>query len=576
MSVSPIDERGWRGPPAMSAERAEALAASLACPSAFARLLLARGLSDVAEIRSFLSPRLQDLHDAFLMPEMHAAVQRVEEAVRRGEKILVHGDYDADGMSAAALLTLGLKRLGADVETFVPHRTRDGYDLSEAGLERAGRIGAGLIVTADCGVTAVEAVARARRQGRDVIVTDHHRPGKRLPPAVAVVNPMRQDSVYPFPQLAGVGVAFKLIQALFSRSGIPDPEANQHLDLVAIGTVADQMPLLGENRILVKAGLKALQLTRKPGVRALLARTGVADGDAIGASQVAFRIGPRLNSVGRMGSADSGLRLLITADAHEAERLAGFLDRRNSERRQTDQRVYAEVEEMVASSFDPDADRAVVVWGNDWHPGVIGIVASRIVDATRRPAIVVSFDGDIGRGSGRSFGDFQLHAALEELSGELERFGGHSMAAGLSIRRDRMERFAEAFREIAGREIRPGGVLDTVDIDVPLSVREVGGELLTWLKRAGPYGTGHPAPVFLTRGVEVRDSRAVGTGGAHLRFVLADDEEGLEGIGFGAGARQAETAAGGRFDVAYRLEVNRWNGRSRIQAQLVDFRPSGA
>ena len=576
MSVSRIDARGWRAPPVISSERVEALASSLGCPPAFARLLLARGLSDVAEVRSFLSPRLQDLHDPFLMPEMHAAVQRVEEAVDRGEKILVHGDYDADGMSATALLTLGFQRLGADVETFVPHRTRDGYDLTEAGLERAGRIGAGLIVTADCGVTAVEAVARARRQGRDVIVTDHHRPGVRLPSAVAVVNPMRPDSTYPFPQLAGVGVAFKLIQALFSRSGIPDAEANQHLDLVAIGTVADQMPLIHENRILVKAGLKALQLSRKPGVRALLARVGVAGADEIAASQVAFRVGPRLNSVGRMGSADSGLRLLITGDAHEAERLAGFLDRSNSERRQTDQRVYAEVEAMVASSFDPDADRAVVVWGDDWHPGVIGIVASRIVDATRRPAIVVSFDGDIGRGSGRSFGDFQLHAALEELSGELERFGGHSMAAGLSIRRDRMEKFAEAFREIAGREIGPGVVLETVEIDASLAVQEVDEELLTWLKHAGPYGTGHPAPVFVTRGVKIRDSRAVGAGGAHLRFVLDDGDEGLEGIGFGAGARHAEVARGGRFDVAYRLEVNHWNGRSRIQAQLVDFRPGGA
>jgi len=277
-----------------------------------------------------------------------------------------------------------------------------------------------------------------------------------------------------------------------------------------------------------------------------------------------------------MGSADSGLRLLITRDAHEAERLAGFLERRNSERRQADQRVYAEVEAMVADSFDPDADRAVVVWGNDWHPGVIGIVASRLVDATRRPAIVVSFDGDIGRGSGRSFGNFQLHAALEELSGDLERFGGHSMAAGLSIRRGRMERFARAFREIACREIGPGELLETVGIDAALAVHEVDGELLTWLKRAGPYGTGHPAPVFVTRGVEIRDSRAVGVGGAHLRFLLDEGGERLEGIGFGAGARQAEAAAGGRFDVAYRLEVNRWNGRSRIQAQLVDFRPSGA
>jgi single-stranded-DNA-specific exonuclease len=506
------------------------------------------------------------------MPDMDAAVHRIEHAVSSGERILLHGDYDADGMSAAALLTHAFRRLGGIVETFVPHRTRDGYDLSEAGLERAGRIGASLIVTADCGVTALEPVARAGRQGRDVIVTDHHRPGQRLPSAVAVVNPMRADSRYPFPALAGVGVAFKLTQALFDRAGISASEANQHLDLVALGTVADQMPLQGENRILVRAGLRALAVSRKPGIRALLTRVGTPEGGSVGTDHVSFRLGPRLNSVGRMGSADSGVKLLMTSDPREAERLAGYLERRNAERRQADQRVYAEVEAQIASRFDPARDSVVVVWGDDWHPGVIGIVASRIVDATQRPAVVVSFDGDIGRGSGRSIGGFSLHSALEQLSEHLERFGGHRMAAGLSIRRDRIEQFAAGLQEIASRELGDGAGQEGIQIDVELSIGAADQSLLTWLNRASPFGTGNPAPVFLVRAVELRETRGVGPEGVHLRCMLVDGEDSLEAIGFGLGSRRPEAAAGGQFDVLFHFEENRWNGRTRLQARMLDFR----
>lgn len=564
--------RRWILPGPVTDDSLALLTERLGIPPEFARLLLGRGIESESDIRTFLSPSLDDLHDPFLMPDMDAAAHRIEHAVSSGERILLHGDYDADGMSAAALLTHAFRRLGGIVETFVPHRTRDGYDLSEAGLERAGRIGASLIVTADCGVTALEAVARAGRQGRDVIVTDHHRPGRRLPSAVAVVNPMRADSRYPFPALAGVGVAFKLTQALFDRAGISASEANQHLDLVALGTVADQMPLQGENRILVRAGLRALAVSRKPGIQALLTRVGAPEGDSVGTDHISFRLGPRLNSVGRMGSADSGVKLLMTSDPREAERLAGYLERRNAERRQADQRVYAEVEAQIASRFDPARDSAVVVWGDDWHPGVIGIVASRIVDATHRPTVVVSFDGDIGRGSGRSIGDFSLHSALEELSEHLERFGGHRMAAGLSIRRDRIEQFAEGLQEIASRELGDGAGQEGVQVDVELSIGAADRSLLTWLNRASPFGAGNPAPVFLVRAVELRETRSVGPEGVHLRCMLVDGEDSLEAIGFGLGARRPEVAAGDQFDVLFHFEENRWNGRTRLQARMLDFR----
>jgi len=572
MSDRASASRHWILPEPVSEDSVVLLTTRLGIPPEFARLLLSRGLESESDIRTFLSPSLTDLHDPFLMPDMDAAVERIERAIAGGEGILLHGDYDADGMSAAALLTLAIRRLGGIVETFVPHRTRDGYDLSEAGLERAGRMGASLIVTADCGVTALEAVARAGRQGRDVVVTDHHRPGPKLPSAVAVVNPMREDNEYPFPALAGVGVAFKLTQALFDRAGLSAGEANQHLDLVALGTVADQMPLRGENRILVRAGLRVLEMSRKPGVRALLTRVGAPDGESVGTDHISFRLAPRLNSAGRMGSADSGVKLLLTSDPGEADRLAGYLERRNVERRQADQRVYAEVEAQIARRFDPARDSAVVVWGDDWHPGVIGIVASRIVDSTHRPAVVVSFDGDIGRGSGRSIGDFHLHAALEKLSGQLERFGGHRMAAGLSIRRDRIEQFAADLQEIASRELGDSAGQERIQIDAELSIGSADETLLSWLSRASPFGSGNPAPVFFARSVEIGEVRSVGPEGAHLRCTLVDGEDSLEAIGFGIGSRRTEVLSGGRFDVLYHFEQNRWNGRTRLQARLVDFR----
>lgn len=543
-------------------------------PLPFAEILLRRGLSDAESVRAFLAPRLETLHDPFLLPDMGAAVERVEHALSRGEGILVHGDYDADGMSAAALLTLALRRLGGRVETFVPHRTRDGYDLSEAGLERAARSGASLIVTADCGISAVGAVARAARQGRDVIVTDHHRPGPRLPAAEAVVDPMRSDSTYPFRGLSGVGVAFKLVQALFGRAGADPAEANQHLDLVAIGTVADQMPLTGENRALVRAGLLALERTRKPGLRALLRRVGAEDGERATADLISYRLGPRLNSVGRMTSAEAGLRLLMTGDPHEAERLAAHLDHQNAQRREADRRVWNEVERMLGERYDPARDRAVVLWGDGWHPGVIGIVASRVSEATMRPAVVVAFDGEIGRGSGRSIRGFHLFRALQELAPLLERFGGHRMAAGFSIRRERVEEFADGLRGLAARELPDEAAVDELRVELAVPLERLDAALREWILRLEPFGAENPAPVLVARRVGLDRIRPVGARGGHLRLELVDGAARLGAIGFGLGDREAELRAPGLRDVALHLEENRWNGRKHLQARVLDVRPA--
>jgi single-stranded-DNA-specific exonuclease len=508
------------------------------------------------------------------LPDMPRAVKRVERAVTDGETILVHGDYDADGMSASALLALGLSRLGARVETFVPHRTRDGYDLSEAGVRRARDLGSTLIVTADCGVTAVQAVASAAESGIDVVVTDHHRPGHKLPDAAAVVDPLRDDSQYPFPGLAGVGVVFKLMSALYERAGLSEPELNQHLDLVAIGTVSDQMPLLGENRILVRSGLRALARTRKPGLRALLGRTGVSQGQEVEAEHISFRLGPRLNSVGRMAEAEAGFRLLVTEDPAEAQRLAVHMDRQNAQRRAADSKVYSEVEGRLAAQFDEQRDRAVVLWGDGWHPGVIGIVASRLVERLHRPAVVVTFDGEVGRGSGRSVDGFHLYEALQECEPLLDRFGGHRMAAGLSIRRAKVEEFAASLRELADRSLSDSDLVHELRLDLELTLRRAQRELHGWLGHLAPFGAANPSPVLMVRSVQVSRPKQVGTDGDHLRAELVDGEIRLPAIGFGLGRRLAEALEHDKVDVAFELSENRWNGRRQLQARVLDFRPA--
>lgn len=547
------------------------MSGSLGLPPEVCQVLLRRGVETPTEAKIFLRPHLSDVHSPLDLPDMERAAIRVERALGGGETILVHGDYDADGMSASALLTLGLRELGGRAEAFVPHRTRDGYDLSDAGLQRATELGATLIVTADCGVTAGEAVRKAASLGIDVVVTDHHRPGAELPKAVAVVNPMLPGSQYPFRDLAGVGVAFKLLSVLYERTGVGIQALNQHLDLVALGTVADQMPLTGENRILVRAGLRAMERSRKPGLRALLGNVGIGPDQRIEAEHISYRIAPRLNSVGRMAEADSGLRLLLAADSGEAQKLADHLERLNAERRLTDTTVYEEVRKQVRARVR-DEDQAVVVWGDDWHPGVIGIVASRLVESTHRPSIVISFDGDVGRGSGRSVEGFHLFDALQECESMLERFGGHRMAAGLTVRRENVDALAQALREIARRDLRDRVPAEELRLDLELPLEKVDPVLHRWMAHLAPFGSGNPQPVLMVRGVGLERVARVGNEGGHLRFQLVADGRRVPAIAFGMGRRLQEARAAGRADVAMEMAENSWNGRTELQARVLDFR----
>ncbi len=564
--------RRWLAPEPVALDAVQALQSSLGLPTPVCELLARRGLAEPAAARAFLRPSFEALHPPDLLPDLTVALRRIETAIHAGQGILVHGDYDADGLSSAALLTRGLAHLGARVEAFVPHRLRDGYDLGPAGVSRAREIGARLILTADCGVSAVEAVAEASESGVDVVITDHHRPPPRLPAAVAVVNPARADSGYPFRGLAGVGVAFKLLAALYDRAGAAPEHLNRHLDLVALGTVADLVPLADENRILVRAGLAAMVRTRKAGLLALARRAGVSI-ERVSASDIGYRLGPRLNAAGRVGAAETGLRLLLTDDREEAERLAERLELHNRKRRGEDRRVLAEAEAMLAERFDADRDRFVLLWGEDWHPGVIGIVASRLVERLHRPVVLVSLRQDPGRGSGRSIPGFHLHRALEGCADLLERYGGHRMAAGLEVRRDRLETLASRLGEAARETLAEEDLVPEIRIDLSLPLAAVDDELLGWIGRLAPFGTENPRPVLHVRGVNLERPARVGSEGAHLKGVLSDAAGGrLEAIGFGMGDRLGEATVG-PLEVAFELSRDRYRGRERLQARLLDVRP---
>jgi single-stranded-DNA-specific exonuclease len=547
------------------------LAQSLGIPAALAALLVQRGQVTEADARAFLRPAVTGLSDPSAIAGMSEAVEAIATAVRAGGTILVHGDYDVDGQCATALLTRALREAGADVVGFVPHRLRDGYDFGDAGLAAAQRAGASLVVTCDCGITAVDTVRAARAAGIGVVVTDHHLPGAELPPALAVVDPQRADDTSGTKGLCGTGIAFKLVQALVPALGLPANLPYHLLDLVALATVADVVPLVGENRILVRHGLRLLADSRWPGLRALIAASGL-QGKELRAGHMGYILGPRLNAAGRVGDAAEGLRLLLTDDPAEAAELARRLEGLNVERQSLDQRMLEEALAQVEQGGDPERDAGFVLAGDGWHPGVVGIVASRVVERYGRPAFLIAFDGDVGKGSGRSISRFDLHAALLACGDLLERYGGHQMAAGLTIRRDRLEEFRERFGGIAREALGPDDLGPEQRVDLELALREATPELERMCRHLEPCGSGNASPVFGVRGVRLTGRSRVGSG--HLKGTLDDGTTRLPAIGF-QWADRVPWLADGLVDAAFRLEPNEWNGHTTLQARLCALSPHG-
>lgn len=572
LPVLPAPLRRWVERGRADAAFADGLRDSLKLPEPLCHLLAVRGYGEVDAARDYLKPRLEGMHDPATLAGIANAVERIDSAIRRGETILVHGDYDVDGVCGTTLFTRVIRSMDGKAVPFTPLRLRDGYDLTEAGVRAANDAGAKLIVTADCGTVAHGAVELAGKLGIDVIVTDHHTPGPTLPNAVAVVNPNRADCGYPDRSLAGVGVAFKVCQALASMRGVDAKSLWYYLDLVAVATIADLAPLRGENRIFTRFGLKLLRETRNPGLAALLAEAGIDTSRPIGGGQISHGLAPRINAVGRMGDAMRGVELLLTDDVARAATLARVLEAENTTRKSVDRQTLREALQMLEKTYDPDRDWGIVLGSKDWHSGVIGIVASRVVERIHRPTILLSLDPAIGRarGSARSIPGFHLYEGVKACSHLLERFGGHRQAAGLDVRIDRIDALRDAFNAHAHEVLDADDLVQNVSIDLELRLGDATVEFIDMLRHLGPFGIGNPSPVFVARSVRlVREPRIVGDG--HAKLLIGDDTGRLDAIGFGMGDRVREARAQDRFDVAFHLQVDEWNDLRRPQARLLDL-----
>jgi single-stranded-DNA-specific exonuclease len=553
-----MQEGTWRLPPCPRPE-VVALASALSLSETTASVLVRRGYGDPETARAFLAAEIP-AHDPFLLGDMQTACESIRAAMAAGRRICVHGDYDVDGICATALAVLVLRELGADVDWHLPSRFEEGYGVSRETLTRFAREGCGLLLTVDCGITAVDEIAEARAAGLEVVVTDHHRSGEQLPDCPVVAT---RPSDYPFPELCGTAVVYKLAQALGAE------KLDRHLDLVALATVADVVPLVDENRGLVAAGLKRLARTPKPGLRSLMASAHV-DPALVDAGSVSFRLAPRINAAGRLGHPRAALDLLLTDDTKEAERLAAELERLNRDRQGVEERILNEALAQVEEW--PEAKRrrrGYVVAGEDWHRGVIGIVASRLVERFHRPVVLIAGGEDEWTGSGRSIPAFDLHGALAACSGHLGRWGGHRAAAGLSVKPENLEAFSDAFAAHAGEVLADDDLVPIARVDAAVDGRELTLGLCEELGALAPFGLGNPAVRLLVGGCEVAELAAVGEKGKHLRVGLRANGRALPGgIAFGRGGELDRLRRPTLYDVVFKLSINRWNGSEAPEIRI--------
>lgn len=545
---------------------AAALAAASGIPAAAGRALFLRGLTSAREVERFLNPSLDHLHDPSLLPDLDVGVDRIAAAVRSGERICVHGDYDADGVTSAALLVRTLRALRADVTYRLPHRRREGYDIKPASVDEAVANGVRVILTCDCGVTAVETAVRANELGIDLVITDHHEPGPELPTAFAVVNPKRLDAAYPFPDLAGVGVAFKFAQGVVRKLGHDERRFMEHfVDLAALGTVSDVVPLIDENRAIVRYGLDAIPRSKKLGLQTMLRATRLL-GKPLTAHSLGYVLGPRINAVGRLEDASTALNLLLTGDEAEAGLLMAEMERCNSERRAEQDRMLQEALEQIERRNVSDS-HVLVLSKEGWNTGVVGIVAQKICELYYRPTLLISRDeaSGTGGGSARSTPDFNLIEGLRGCADLLSRFGGHASAAGLSLDLANIEPLEDRLTEIAratvGEEIPPV----CIELDSELSAEQITRELADVLAAMEPFGTGNPEPLFVTRRLVVERRERVGDG-SHLKMRLGSHGAApLECIAFGMGELASQIQPGGQVDLCYNIRLNTFNGAQSVQ-----------
>jgi len=554
---------------ACAEERPEAAIAwpeicSLPC---IAELLKRKGFANAEEVNAFLQPRLSSLSDPFLLPDMGAAVTRILRAIDDRERIVLFGDYDVDGVTSLALLAEMLRSYGASPELFLPLRMEEGYGLSPESVDRCcEQHRPQLLLAIDCGTSSVHEIASLKERGVDVIVLDHHEPKSALPDCVALVNPKAVTGCG-FSYLCSVGLAFKLCHALLKTRPAPGFDLKTKLDLVALGTVADIVPLQDENRVFVQRGIVEIARSRRPGIRQLMEVSAVRP--PIAAEDIAFRLGPRLNAAGRLATAEKALQLLLTEDEAEAAVLAALLDQQNRERQGVEQRICGEAEEELGRTFDPDRDAAIVVGARDWHPGVLGIVASRLARRYHRPAVVVGFDSTaLGKGSGRGIEGFSLVEALGHCEPWLEKFGGHEMAAGLTVREENFPAFAEAFRKAARALLSDENLQPRLHLDHEIAFSELNADLLHWHQVLQPFGSGNRQPVFFSRGVEPAVAPLI-LKEKHLVLRLRQKNHFRRAIFFDGASSPLPASP---WDVAFRLNADEYEGETRLQIHVEALR----
>jgi single-stranded-DNA-specific exonuclease len=534
---------------------------------AIAQILINRKTTSLTDANSFLKKDISSLYDPFMFQDMEKITKRIISAIKNKEKITIYGDYDADGICATALLLLSLQELGADCNYYLPNRIDEGYGLNRDAVAKCKDFGTQLLITVDCGISAKNEIEYAKNLGMDVIVTDHHEPPRDIPVCAGILNPKVSESKYPFKDLAGVGVAFKLISAIAKKTGRINPK--EHLDLVAIGTVADIVPLTGENRTLVHHGLLALLHTNKIGLIKLKEKAGV--GKDIQAGHIAFRLAPRINAAGRLSTAETAIKLLLTKNESEAEEYSTTLNKNNIERQKIEQDVLDDAIIQIESKFNFNNQKIVVLEGTNWPSGVIGIVAGRIANQYHRPCIIISAENGLGKGSGRSIKKFHLLEALTSCSDHLIKFGGHAHAAGLSIEETLIRSFREKINEYAENTLSTEDLVPSIDIDAEIKLKDISFDLISQLDMLEPLGYDNPKPCFVSKNMQLYGDPQI-VGEDHLKFRVKSEGRVFEAIGFGMADYISYFDESANLDLAYRPQINTWMNKKTIQLQVVDIK----
>ena len=534
-----------------------------------ATILVNKNITTQKEINEFLNPTRNDFFDPFLMNDMDIAIKRIKKAIENQEKVIIYGDYDVDGITSITVLKSFLKDVGLDVDYYIPNRLEEGYGLNKNAIDEIAKKEYKLMITVDCGISAIEEVDYANSLGIEVIITDHHEPGDELPNALAVVDNKRKDNKYPFRELAGVGVAFKVSQALAQSMNIREEEYLKYLDIVCVGTISDIVPLVSENRVITKLGLKLVKQTRNMGLRAIINSSGYSQ---INSTTISFGVAPRINACGRMGKAEQALKLLLSKDIYEVNKLTQELNSYNRERQEIEKEIFENVLTKIEQN-NLAKNRTIVVGGENWHHGVIGIVSSKITEKYFKPSILLSFEEDgTGKGSGRSIPGFDLHEALMKCENCLEKFGGHSMAVGLTIKKENLEQFYNEFEKIA-EENKTENIVPIINVDAKIELDKIDKSVVEDLKQLEPFGEANKTPTFALKNIRIDSIRALSEG-KHLKLTLRENNQIINAIGFNIGELAEAYKIGDKIDIAGVLEINTFNGIDNLQINIKDIMKS--